>query len=496
MTDVLDILDIDRDAGPSQKSNKKKRQPEQTFKKPEGMNREVYALLYADNKDSAPLIPTDFGISKLGFPEYGYKKAKANLSLRKVRKWVWTPFNPSRNDLVLKHWRREVDITRDYPFAKMNIKINVPEYSDSAYQQLLQSDSWTKIETDYLMHMCKKYDARFVVIHDKWDEINYKKRTIEDIKDRYYHVCNQMNKQKVDSLKGEVLSQTSATNTKICVFDAEHERKRKEQLIKLYNRTAKEVEEEQMLISELRKIEQRKKEREKKTQDLQKLITAADTTTELRRNEQQAQSRASTSQSRSNRKKSSSQVKSSRTSDIGTASHMPTLNLETASIKFPEPKSNGIYLRSSRMKLPSSVGQKRSKAILTMLTELRIEQHPMATEEICHHFNELRSDMVLLYELKTAVHSLDFDLQSLSVQSSKHHNDLASFEASSSNVPQGGHSTPRTPNTPIVPMVSIKEEPSDSIKKISEIIDVSSTPRKRKAALESEIFMRKISRKT
>lgn len=36
----------------------------------------------------------------------------------------------------------------------------------------------------------------------------------------------------------------------------------------------KQIEEEQQLINELRKIEARKKEREKKTQDLQKLISA------------------------------------------------------------------------------------------------------------------------------------------------------------------------------------------------------------------------------
>lgn len=43
--------------------------------------------------------------------------------------------------------------------------------------------------------------------------------------------------------------------------------------------------EEEYLIQELRKIETRKREREKKAQDLQKLIKAADTTTELRRAE-------------------------------------------------------------------------------------------------------------------------------------------------------------------------------------------------------------------
>lgn len=40
------------------------------------------------------------------------------------------------------------------------------------------------------------------------------------------------------------------------------------------------VEEEEMLVAELKKIELRKKEREKKQQDLQKLITAAEQNTD------------------------------------------------------------------------------------------------------------------------------------------------------------------------------------------------------------------------
>ena len=42
------------------------------------------------------------------------------------------------------------------------------------------------------------------------------------------------------------------------------------------------------MIAELKKIEQRKKEREKKTQDLQKLITAADSSMDARRSERKA----------------------------------------------------------------------------------------------------------------------------------------------------------------------------------------------------------------
>lgn len=45
------------------------------------------------------------------------------------------------------------------------------------------------------------------------------------------------------------------------------------------------IEEEQTLINELKKIEARKKEREKKQQDLQKLITAADCQAETRKSE-------------------------------------------------------------------------------------------------------------------------------------------------------------------------------------------------------------------
>ena len=41
-------------------------------------------------------------------------------------------------------------------------------------------------------------------------------------------------------------------------------------------------------MQELKKIEQRKKEREKKTLDLQKLITAADSNAETRRPERKA----------------------------------------------------------------------------------------------------------------------------------------------------------------------------------------------------------------
>ena len=40
----------------------------------------------------------------------------------------------------------------------------------------------------------------------------------------------------------------------------------------------------------------------------------------------------------------------------------------------------------------------------------------MPTEEICGRFNELRNDMLLLYELKMGLSSCEFELQTLKHQ--------------------------------------------------------------------------------
>jgi len=62
----------------------------------------------------------------------------------------------------------------------------------------------------------------------------------------------------------------------------------------LYNHQSccRQIEEEERLMQELKKIEQRKKEREKKTLDLQKLITAADSNIEARRPERKTTKKA------------------------------------------------------------------------------------------------------------------------------------------------------------------------------------------------------------
>ncbi|OWK05517.1 hypothetical protein Celaphus_00002626 [Cervus elaphus hippelaphus] len=244
--DVRDILELGGPEGdaasgtiskkdiinPDKKKSKKSSET-LTFKRPEGMHREVYALLYSDKKqfpphpglllawDAPPLLPSDTG--------QGYRTVKAKLGSKKVRPWKWMPFtNPARKDgAMFFHWRRAAEEGKDYPFARFNKTVQVPVYSEQEYQLYLHDDAWTKAETDHLFDLSRRFDLRFVVIHDRYDHQQFKKRSVEDLKERYYHICAKL--ANVRAVPG--------TDLKIPVFDAGHERRRKEQLERLYNRT-------------------------------------------------------------------------------------------------------------------------------------------------------------------------------------------------------------------------------------------------------------------
>ena len=82
--------------------------------------------------------------------------------------------------------------------------------------------------------------------------------------------------ERLERVHGGATGAAAEQGKKQWLYDADHERRRKEQLRRLYNRTEEQLEEEEVLKAELRKIEARKREREKKTADLQKMIAQAD----------------------------------------------------------------------------------------------------------------------------------------------------------------------------------------------------------------------------
>lgn len=52
--------------------------------------------------------------------------------------------------------------------------VQVPVYSEQEYQMYLHDDGWTKAETDHLFDLCKRFDLRFIVIHDRYDHQQYR----------------------------------------------------------------------------------------------------------------------------------------------------------------------------------------------------------------------------------------------------------------------------------------------------------------------------------
>lgn len=292
------------------------------------------------------------------------------------------------------------------------------QYTDAEYANHLDTDGWSRSESDHLLDLCRRFNLRFTVIQDRWDSTAFGTKSMEDLKERYYSIANVINRLRTDSTKDPPKSYN---------FDAEHEKRRKDQLNKLWSRTPEQVEEEEFLRAEIKKIEARKREREKKTQDLQKLITAADAGTMndglmappstpgsatnplLKKNA--AESRRAAIMSA--KKKTGKALQTLRSRD----SLMAASGTEIfQGIKWPDFKTAGAFVRSQKMKLPGSVGQKKMKALEQILQKLNVDMVQIPTEKIVVAFNELRSDIVLLYELKSMLAACELEIQSTAHQ--------------------------------------------------------------------------------
>ncbi|GAQ07899.1 SWR1-complex protein 4 [Aspergillus lentulus] len=276
--DVRDMLDLPAEGQP--RPHKKQKVVE---KRPEGITRELYALL----GERAPPIAIN---------ENRYKGRPKWMSKLRVRPWQMTPFtNNARSDgLVLRHWQRqpesakatalegasemEVDEAKvegdaakpeqEYAFAKYNVKPRVPRrYTDDEYNRHLKSDDWSRQETDYLMDLVEEYNLRWVVIADRYDfqpqpmdaEANAtalvpakRYRTMEQMKARYYFIAASM--LALEHPPSEMSEAEFDLHEKMMKFDPDRERARKELAALQLNRTADEVREEGILLEELKRI--------------------------------------------------------------------------------------------------------------------------------------------------------------------------------------------------------------------------------------------------
>lgn len=207
------------------------------------------------------------------------------------------PFtNQARSDgLVLRHWQRKPDASNAvpsndatamdvdeqkeseeqkpkdeplYPFAKFNVKAQVPKrYTDEQYEQYLKSAQWTREETDYLMDLVEEFDLRWVIIYDRYDYQPAatdnaenstalvpagQRRTMEQMKARYYTVAANM--LALEHPPSEMSEAEFDLHEKMLKYNPDQETSRKELAALQLKRSVDEVNEETILLEELKRI--------------------------------------------------------------------------------------------------------------------------------------------------------------------------------------------------------------------------------------------------
>ncbi|KAF2202001.1 hypothetical protein GQ43DRAFT_414625 [Delitschia confertaspora ATCC 74209] len=278
--DVRDMLGLGV-GGDAQKTAVQKRpKPAAPTRKFQGVAREV-AALYGERPPPVAVYEEK--------KSYRAKRQHAGL----VRPWIQQPFsNPARSDgLILKHWRRKpttqpaptsgddtpVVVDSNYEFAKYNVQVEVPTFTDNEYEAYLRSEDWSREETDYLLDMIKEYYYRWPIIADRYDwqpppkpeptdengDTNVhalsalpfappKDRSIEDLKARFYEISAKLMKLRIP--QEEMGAAEYARYDILTNFSPTTERHRKNLAIALMSRPMDEVKEEEFLLAELQRI--------------------------------------------------------------------------------------------------------------------------------------------------------------------------------------------------------------------------------------------------
>lgn len=220
-------------------------------KKVEGISRELLNLI---GNNSPPVVTLQ---SKF--------KEKPRFKQR-AAKWSLTSFrNGARSDdLALSHWTRGVQTTsteRAYRFEAFNKHADVISYSEEEYATYLEKPNWTKNDTDRLVNLCRDFDLRFIVVHDRWSDVSSAPRTLEELKDRYYGIARSLLASRGHSTEG-------------LTYDFQRETTRKQHLEELFKRTPEEIEEENQLILESRRLEAYEKTLAQQKADLLRTLEA------------------------------------------------------------------------------------------------------------------------------------------------------------------------------------------------------------------------------
>jgi DNA methyltransferase 1-associated protein 1 len=328
---------------------------------------------------------------------------------RAATKWTQKAFTiPARKDgLMLKHWVPANDASADYPFDKFDKSVDVIEYTDVEYETISSrdADGWTREETDYLWELCKRFDLRFVLVHDRYAYSGDRERTMEDLKDRYYSVCRRVHRLRNLAVTSELQ------------YEKERDVNRKRALEQLILRHPDQVAEEEAVFAELRRIQQQHKRWQREHEHLTRVMDVREASSMVSHTQFAQQGSLSHTPKHammgSNSGMSTPSMhatpqpkrKGRKSRDVSDLINTPITTQKTD--KFP----TGATLRSSR--IPIIRAHQISIMVNEALrTQFKIGLRPlMATQNLCTQFQRVQSTMQRSIELKKQLDRINHEIQ-------------------------------------------------------------------------------------
>ncbi|WVN88619.1 uncharacterized protein L203_103830 [Cryptococcus depauperatus CBS 7841] len=419
--DVRSILNLPANA-PQASSSSHRKQP--LPRKPEGISRELYALI----GDNAPSLAN----AHASIAAVKYRQRPA-LKSKKVH-WEWMAFTPvaRKNDspVNLGHWARVTDRNTDESveyFGKFNTHgPSVMEYSRYEYDQHLVDSDWTPHETQYLFDLLREYDLRFIVVADRYEYLGptktgpAKKRSVEELKDRYYTICRRL-------LRSRTASDPQQQQQTIhaYAFDKAREIKRKQYASELFHLTATEITEEEALYVEIKRMEQNQRRFRADRDELMRSVMGLDSG--LFDSDQSALEAVFGTDK--NKKKRRADEESAAPSPTLTPKkptpnapfdnsrciyHVPqtAISSQGSHLSTKHPVHVPAYLRSTRLPLPKSTASMR---ITELLAELGTNAHKLIcpTRQNIEIFEGLLQAAAALVEMKRQVDRTEQELRTL-----------------------------------------------------------------------------------
>lgn len=369
--DILGIAPGEAAGGP------RARVAKPAMKKPEGMSREVFALLVQDAAAAAAQ-----GITLAPAPKVPVDAFKERN--KRVVGWEWRAFkNDARDDgLKLRHWSKLSDKSTSYTFARFNKACKILSYTDEEYDKHMTHPAWDRADSALLFDLCRRFDLRWPVIHDRFPA----GRSMEQLKERYYEMCRTLlTARSANPSDGTDYSEHPLAKFK---FDAKHERERKNEFERLYDRNADEVANEVLRLEQAKSLEAKMKVQKK--QSAKPGGRAAGL----------AALRASLS-----------------ANGLGGATDQLALTgLPSLAGLMDAPKKHrnaDVWLRSKDLSNKRPASDKLSQAFEERMRSLNMPIRPLPTEVNVGLYNQCRAHVVLLVELEAKLEKLESERQYL-----------------------------------------------------------------------------------